>query len=190
LGQAAVLAGHSQPDHNSPTRRGVFILEALLCTTPNPPPDGVITVIPEDPTLTARQKMEKHRTSASCASCHGLFDPLGFALEHFDSIGKYRAMEGSLAIDATGTLDKVPFDGAAQLGAAFRGNARAMSCMMNSFYRNANGVADATADATQVAALTQTLATKNYVWRDLVAEFVVSDAFRSAPAAAATAGNQ
>src|SRR6185369_4218620 len=56
LGQAAVLAGHSQPDHNSPTRRGVFILEALLCTTPNPPPDGVITVIPEDPTLTARQK--------------------------------------------------------------------------------------------------------------------------------------
>jgi hypothetical protein len=190
LGQAAVLAGHSQADHNSPTRRGVFILEALLCTTPQNPPAGVITVVPDDPTLTARQRMEKHRTDASCRACHGLFDPLGFALEHFDSIGKYRATEGTLPIDATGTLDTVAFDGAAQLGTAFRGNERAMSCMMNSFYRNANGVPDATADATQVTALAQTLAAKNYVWRDLVAEFVVSDAFRSAPAAAATAGNQ
>ena len=189
LGQAAVLAGHSQPDHNSPTRRGVFISGTFLCQTPPPPPDGLITTLPTDSSLTARQKMELHRTSPSCKACHGLFDPLGFGLEHFDSIGKYRANEGGLTIDSTGTLDNVAFDGAAQLGAAFRQSARAMSCMMSNFYRNANGVEDATSDSAQIDALGKTLASKGYVWRDLVAEFVVSDAFRSAPAAV-TAGNQ
>lgn len=190
LGQAAVLAGHSQPDHNSPTRRGVFISGTFLCVTPPPPPNGVITILPDDPTKTARQKLDAHRTSDSCKGCHALFDPLGFGLEHFDSIGQYRATEGGLTIDATGTLDGVAYDGEAQMGAALRQSARAMTCMMNNFYRSANGRTDASADAAQIDRLTQTLAAKNYVWRDLVAEFVVSDAFRSAPAVPATAGNQ
>ena len=187
LGQAAVLAGHSQPDHNSPTRRGVFMLETFLCQTPQSPPAGVVQILPDNPALTSRQKMEQHRTSPSCASCHALFDPLGFGLEHFDSIGQYRATEGTLPIDSTGTLDGVAFDGEAQMGAAFRQSPTAMTCMMNNFYRNANGVLDASADSDQIDAITKTLGSKGYVWRDFLAEFVVSDAFRSAPA---TAENQ
>ncbi len=190
LGQAGVIAGHSQPDHNSPTRRGVFIAQTFLCRTPPNPPDGVITTIPLDPTKTERQRLDAHRTNESCKACHALFDPLGFGLEHLDSIGKYRATEHDLPIDATGTLDGVAFDGAAQMGAAFRQSANAMRCMMNNYYLAANGREDASTDAAQVDALGQTLAAKNYVWRDLVAEFVVSDAFRSAPAAPVTAGNQ
>ncbi|HEY5376285.1 MAG TPA: DUF1588 domain-containing protein [Polyangiaceae bacterium] len=186
LGQAAVIAGHSQPDHNSPTRRGVFLLETFLCQTPPNPPAGVITTLPTTDTMTTRQKMEQHRASPSCAACHALFDPLGFGLEHFDSIGQYRAMEGTLTIDATGTLDGIAFDGTSQMGAAFRQSSRAMTCMMNSFYRNANGVPDATADSKQIDALTQDLTAKGYVWRDLITDFIASDAFRSAPA---TAGN-
>jgi hypothetical protein len=190
LGQAAVLAGHSQPDHTSPTRRGVFISGTFLCLTPPPPPDGVITTLPDDPTKTARQKLDAHRTSESCKGCHALFDPLGFGLEHLDAIGQYRATEGGLTIDATGTIDAVPFDGGAQMGAAFRQSPKAMACMMSNFYRSANGRTDASADAALIDTLGQALAAKNYVWRDLVAEFVVSDAFRSAPAAPVTAGNQ
>jgi hypothetical protein len=190
LGQAAILAGHSQPDHNSPTRRGVFISETFLCLTPPPPPDGVVTELPNDPGMTTRQKLDLHRTSESCKGCHALFDPLGFGLEHFDSIGKYRATEDGLTIDATGTLDGVAFDGAAQLGAAFRQSPRAMNCMMSNFYRSANGRIDASLDSAQIESLTQSLASKGYVWRDLLAEFVVSEAFRSAPATPVTAGNQ
>lgn len=190
LGQAAVLAGHSQVDHNSPTRRGVFISETFLCQIPPPPPAGVVTVLPPDPTKTTRQELDLHRTSDSCKGCHALFDPLGFALEHFDSIGKYQAMEDGLAIDATGTLDGVAFDGLAQLGTTLRGNARAMTCMISQFYRSSNGVMDASADSAQIDALTQTLAAKGYIWRDLVTEFAASDAFRSAPAPAVTAGSQ
>lgn len=190
LGQAGVLAGHSQTDHTSPTRRGVFISSTFLCLTPPPPPDGVVTTLPDDPTKTQRQKLDAHRTSDSCKGCHALFDPLGFGLEHLDSIGQYRATENGLTIDATGAVDGISYDGAAQMGAALRQSATAMTCMMNNFYRSANGRVDYQADSAQIAALTQTLAAKAYVWRDLVAEFVVSDAFRSAPAAPVTAGNK
>ena len=189
LGQAAVLAGHSQADHNSPTRRGVFISKTFLCLTPSDPPDGVITMLPDDPTKTARQKLDAHRTMPSCKACHALFDPLGFGLEHFDTIGQYRATEGGLTIDATGALDGVAYDGAAQMGAAFRQNARALTCMVSNFYRSANGRVEAAPDS-EIASLAQTLASKGYVWRDLVSEFVASDAFRSAPATPVTAGNQ
>ena len=190
LGQAAVVAGHSQPSRTSPTRRGVFVSGTFLCLEPQPPPMGVLTTLPDDPTLTARQKLDQHRTNPSCAACHGIFDPFGFSMEHLDAIGKYRATEGTLTIDATGALDGVAFDGEAQFGAVLRQNPRAISCMMSNFYRNANGLAEDAADTAQIDALGQTLAAKGYVWRDLVAEFITSDAFRSAPAPAVTAGNQ
>jgi hypothetical protein len=115
-------------------------------------------------------------------------DPLGFALEHFDSIGQYRATEGGLTIDATGTLDGVPFDGEPDLGTVLRQSPRALTCMMSNYYRDANGRVDASADAAQIDALGRTLTSKDYVWRDLVAEFIASDAFRSAPAAPAGEG--
>jgi hypothetical protein len=191
LGQAAVVAAHSQPSYNSPTRRGVFILQNFLCLTPPPPPDFVPTLPPLDGTnMTTRQRLEQQVASSPCAECHALFDPLGFALEHLDAIGQYRATEGGLPIDATGTLDGVAFDGAAQLGAALRQNPRAMACMMSNFYRDANGRMDATADAAQIDSLAKTLTSKDYVWRELVAEFVTSDAFRSAPATPVASGNQ
>jgi hypothetical protein len=191
LGQAALLAGHSQPDRTSPTRRGVFILENFLCQGPPPPPADVNTTVPMvDPNLTTRQKLEQFTASPPCAECHALFDPLGFALEHFDSIGQYRATEDGLTIDATGTLDGVAFDGEAQLGAALRQNAHAMTCMMSNFYRDVNGRLDAAPDSALIDTLGQALTSKGYVWRELVAEFVASDAFRSAPVAPVTAGNQ
>jgi hypothetical protein len=190
LGQAGVIAAISQPTHNSPTRRGVFILQNLLCEPPPPPPPDVVATVPEfDPGMTTRQRMEQVVANAPCAGCHALFDPLGFALEHLDSIGQFRATEGGLPIDATGTLDGVAFDGAAQLGTALRENPRAIACLLRNYYRDANGRADAAADSAQIDALGQALSSNNYVWSDLVAQFVASDAFRSAPAAAVT-GNQ
>jgi Protein of unknown function (DUF1588)/Protein of unknown function (DUF1585) len=135
----------------------------------------------DDPSLTTRQRLEAWVSSESCQSCHQAFDPLGFGLEHFDAIGQYRAMEGELPIDASGTLDGVSFDGEAELATALRQNPRALACLVSSFYRDANGQKDAKADSALLDQLRATLAVKNYVWRDLVAEFVASDAFRSAP---------
>ena len=111
-----------------------------------------------------------------------MFDPLGMALEHFDPIGWYRETENGLAIDATGSVNGVAFDGGAQLGAALRQEPKVIACLMRHLYRNANGRAEDDQDLPQINGLVQSLAARNYVWRDLLADFVASDAFRSAPA--------
>jgi hypothetical protein len=117
-----------------------------------------------------------------CAGCHALFDPMGLAPEHFDPIGRYREKENGLAIDATGTLNNMPFDGGAQLGAVLKQDARATACLLRNFYRNANGRAEDDKDLAQIDVLNKALAARNYVWSGLVSDFVTSDAFRSAPA--------
>ncbi len=183
LGQAAVIAGQSQSDRTSPTRRGIFILEYLLCTAAPQPPGGVdLTVVPPDSTHTTRQNLEAHRVDVRCATCHSIFDPMGLALEHFDPIGRYREKENGLAIDATGTLSGMAFDGGAQLGAVLKQEPRATACMLRNFYRYANGRAEDDKDLAQIDVLVKALAARNYVWSGLVADFVASDAFRSAPA--------
>ena len=112
-----------------------------------------------------------------------LFDPLGLALEHFDSIGRYRETEDGLTIDATGELeDGTPFNGAAELGTALHGSAPATECLLRNFYRSVNGRDDDLQDKPQVDSMMTSLSSHGYVFRDLVADFVISDAFRSAPA--------
>ena len=124
LGQAAVLAGQSQADRTSPTRRGIFVLESLLCTTPPPPPAGVNTTIVVDPTLTSRQSWKMHRANPQCAGCHALFDPLGLALEHFDADRKVSGHRKRVAHRHHWNARGMNFDGAAQLGAVLRQDPR------------------------------------------------------------------
>jgi hypothetical protein len=191
MGQAAMLFAHGKPDHSSPTVRGLFMMQAFFCQTPEPFPGDVDTTLVNDPTLTTRQKLELHRTNPKCAGCHALFDPMGMALEHFDSIGRYRATEGGLTIDPSGTLeDGTAFNGAAELGTALRESAAVNECLLRHFYRDVNGRADDAYDQPQVAAMMASLSSRNYVFRDLVADFVASDAFRSAPALPITGESQ
>jgi hypothetical protein len=182
LGQAVLFAGQSHSDRNSPTRRGIFILESLLCTTPPSPPPGVNTTLTVDTTVTARQQLEAHRKDPKCANCHQLFDPLGFALEHFDAMGRYRATENGMAIDATGSVNGMAFDGEAQLGKVLRQDPRVIACLLRNLYRNANGRPEDDKDLEQIDSLVQSLAARDYVWNSFLADFVASDAFRSAPA--------
>jgi hypothetical protein len=183
MGQAGMLAAHSKPDHSSPTARGMFMLQAFLCTTPPPPPPGVITELVVDPKLTTRQRLELHRANPSCGGCHALFDPMGMALEHFDSIGRYRETEDGLTIDASGTLsvDGTAFNGAAELGTALRNSPEVTECLLRNFYRSVNGRDDDLYDQPQIDGMVASLSSRGYVFRDLVADFVTSEAFRSAP---------
>jgi hypothetical protein len=190
MGQAAVLTARSRPDQSSPTLRGLFMMQAFLCQTPEPPPGDVGPDPPFDPTLTTRQRIELATSDPSCADCHATFDPLGFALEHFDSIGRYRETENGLAIDANGTFeDGTRFNGARELGAALRGNATVTECLLRHFYRSVNGRADDAYDQPAVDGMVASLSARGYVFRDLVADFIVSDAFRSAPALPVTEQN-
>jgi len=189
LGQAGLIAAQSQADRTSPTRRGIFILESLLCITPPTPPQGVNTMLAVDKTLTTREILEAHRKDPTCANCHALFDPLGIAMEHFDPIGRYREQENGLPIDATGSVGGMSFDGVAQLGGVLRQDPRALSCLLSNFYRNANGRAEDDKDRDQIDSMGKSLAARNYVWKSFLTDFVASDAFRSAPALPVTTGS-
>ena len=97
----------SHTNRTSPVLRGNWILTNLLNSPPPPPPPGVppLDVSPVDgKPLTTRQQVERHRASAACASCHSRMDPLGFALENFDVLGRWRTKDAGGAIDPSGQL--------------------------------------------------------------------------------------
>ncbi|MEP6655118.1 MAG: DUF1588 domain-containing protein [Myxococcales bacterium] len=194
LGQAAVLAGQSESDRTSPTRRGLFVFQSLYCNPPPVVPMDVDTTVPPIDSAhpqTRRQQLEAHRMDPKCAGCHGLFDPFGYASEHFDALGQYRETENGLAIDTTGKIggNGASFDGVAQLGTVLRQDPKVITCLLRNLYRNANGRAEDGQDQDQIKGLVTSLAARNYVWRDFLADFVVSDAFRSAPALPVTTGS-
>jgi len=95
-----------------------------LLGTPPPPPPGNVPALEENTisnTLSMRERLAQHRANPACASCHDLMDPVGFALEHYDAIGRWRAFEEGLAVDASGGLpDGSVFDGVAGLEEGLR----------------------------------------------------------------------
>ena len=105
LGKGALLMVTSRADRTAPTLRGKWILENILGTPPPPPLPNVppIEASPEAP-RTLRERLERHRASATCAGCHKVMDPLGFALENFDAVGSWRTREAGLPLDASGQL--------------------------------------------------------------------------------------
>jgi hypothetical protein len=109
LGKGAVLMGTSYGNRTSPVLRGAWILETLSGTPPTSPPPGVEQFKenePGKPAATVRERLEQHRAQKSCNSCHGVIDPLGFALENYDVLGGWRNrdLDAGTLIDASGTL--------------------------------------------------------------------------------------
>jgi hypothetical protein len=105
LTQAGLMASLAREDRTSFIRRGKLVREGFLCTkVPDPPPgvDASEAMIPA--TADARERAMLHRTKPECASCHALFDPLGFAFESYDAIGKFRTMENNKVIDTTAEI--------------------------------------------------------------------------------------
>jgi hypothetical protein len=116
LGEGSMLTITSVATRTSPVSRGKWILENLLGAPPPQPPPGVEVNLDPDPKAekptTLRQRMEQHRRSPQCASCHRLMDPIGFSLENFDQVGTWREQEAGQPIDSTGQLaDGTPVKG-------------------------------------------------------------------------------
>src|SRR6185295_12873553 len=107
LGQGSVLTVTSYPNRTSPVERGKWILTNLLGVPPQPPPPNVPPLpdtSADGKVLSLRERMEKHRADPVCAGCHKAMDPIGFALESFDGIGRWRTTEEGAAINTSGTL--------------------------------------------------------------------------------------
>jgi hypothetical protein len=108
LTSAALLMLLSDPDRNNVPRRGNYVAASILGTPPPPPPPDVPaleeTKVPAEQKLTLRQRFELHRSKPECMSCHVKIDPLGFSLETYDAIGRWRETDEGLPIDAAGVL--------------------------------------------------------------------------------------
>lgn len=124
LGHGSILMATSSPTRTSPVVRGAWILDNILGTPPPQPPPGVERNLDGPVAATAeartvRGRLERHREDPSCAACHDIIDPLGFALENFDLVGRWRETDSGEAIDASGQLwDGTPVVGPAGLRAA------------------------------------------------------------------------
>ena len=120
LGHGSILTVTSYATRTSPVVRGKWLLENILDAPPPPPPPDVPSLPDRDadaqPT-SVRKRLEQHRSNPVCASCHAQMDPLGFALENFDAVGRWRTTtEANTPIDASGTLpDGTTFDGPVEL---------------------------------------------------------------------------
>jgi len=177
LGLAAVLIKQSNQPNTSPTARGKFVREALLCQSIPAPPPGVATELPESEpgaALSMRERLEVHRTDPQCAACHALTDPIGLGLEHFDALGRYRTEEAGRLIDAAGDLDGTAFSNARELSIAVAQHPDLGACFVTQLARYMTGLGNPGPAASELAL---SYATSPTSFEQLIQGMVVSNLF-------------
>ena len=180
LMQVSFVALHAHPGRSSPTIRGKALRELLLCQrVPDPPANVNFTIVQDtkNPTYkTARERLTAHRTNPACAGCHKLIDPMGLALENFDSAGGYRATENGAPIDASGELDGIKFADATGLGRAVHDNPATSSCLVNRLYSYAAGRVPSKGETEWMRYLDKSFAADGYRFDSLLRRIATSEA--------------
>jgi len=181
LGKGSILTITSQPNRTSPVVRGKWVLENLLGTPPPPPPPNV-PALPEGKDaerLTMRQRMEQHRANPACASCHKQMDPIGFAMENFDAIGKWRTTEAQTPIDVSGALpDGTKFQGATELQKIFLSRPELfVTTVTEKLLTYALGRGVEYYDEPAIRSIMRDAARNNYRWSALILGIVKSTPF-------------
>jgi hypothetical protein len=182
LGQGSILTVTSYADRTSVVLRGKWVLENLLGAPPPPPPPNVPPLKENKPGVkpaALRERMEEHRKNAVCASCHSRMDPLGFALEHFDAIGRWRDNDGGADINSTIALDGSTITSPKEFREALlgRGN-QFVSTVAEKLLGYALDRGVDYSDAPTIRQFTRDLAQNNYRWSSLVLDIVKSPPFQ------------
>ena len=198
LGQALFLASTAKPDESSPTARGLFIREQILCQHVPDPPAGVNTNLPPftpGKPQTNRDRMSEHVVNPGCASCHSLIDPIGFGFEKFDAVGgrrdKFTLMNQQgrradrdkpvkaweLEIDSSGFVAGVAnskFTSPAQLGAVLGQSAQCQECVAKQYFRYIAGRAETAADRPVIKKMTDDFRRSQFRFKELMMSLLLS----------------
>lgn len=184
LTQASVLTLTSNPNRTSPVKRGQWILQQVLGTPPPPPPPNV-EQLDESPqaeeSASLRERLELHRSNPECASCHSQMDPLGFALENFDAVGRWRTSDAGFEIDASGELlGGQSFEDAEELKQLLVSSAakKFTRCLVENMLTYALGRGLEPHDYCTVEAIRKRLKADGYRIQNMVFGIVESDAFQ------------
>ena len=184
LGQGSILTVTSVATRTSPVTRGRWILENLLGTPAPIPPPGIDTNLEKDPeevkNTSLRHRLEAHRKNPTCASCHKIMDPIGFALENFDLVGTWRDVDGKSPVDASGQLvDGTKLNGPADLRQALLSRSDAfVTNATEKLFTYALGRPVQYFDMPTVRAVVHSAAQNDYRFSSLVLGVVSSDAFQ------------
>jgi hypothetical protein len=181
LGHAAFLSMYAHPAGTSPTLRGKFVREHLLCQSIPAPPNDVSTELPPSSSKapTMRERLSQHMQEPRCAGCHRLMDPIGFGLEIFDGVGQFRTQENNTTIDAKTTLDDLgDFEGADGLGTLLRNQPAFSSCVVKNLVRHAWAHVESKSELPAIYDLNKRFEASSYKFQDLLVEVVTHESFR------------
>jgi cytochrome c553 len=183
LSQASVLTVSSYPTRTSVVIRGKYILNNILGSPPPPPPPDVpqLDEASVGATASLRQQMEKHRANAMCASCHTKMDGLGFGLENYDGIGRWRTLDGKFPVDATGALPNgQTFSTPSEMRGAMKSQLPQFArCVVEKMLTYSLGRGLGPYDRRTVDEITRKLEADGYPFQSLIFEIVHSLPFQS-----------
>lgn len=182
LTQPAVLSEHSKSNESFPIYRGKFVRVGLLCETLPSPPANVPAAPMVDATKTARERSAQHMSDPACSGCHQLIDPVGFTLENYDGIGRYRTMDNGKLVDASGSISgSVDMDGqyknGVELATKLATSMSAKQCLALQAYRWTFARMDRDGERAAVAGITEPLAAAGLDIRELMVAITKSDNF-------------
>ncbi len=205
LGHASFLTMTSKPEETSPTERGLFVREHFLCQIVPPPPPGVDTTLPtvmEDRPMSNRERLAVHLSNPSCAACHRLVDPIGFGLEQFDAIGRFREKQVTLVypvidkrknqgtrrigevveipVDTSANIVGLPnsnFTNAAEAGRVLADSPVCQRCVVKQYFRYAMNRAESAADQPAIDAIFERFRRSGFLFQELILGVVTSGPF-------------
>lgn len=202
VGQALFLALTSKPADTSPTARGLFVREQLLCQNIANPPPGVsanLEPVNESKPLTNRERLAMHASDPSCASCHSLLDPIGFGLEKFDAIGARREKAKlvfypldrkskqpprtvELGLDTSGRIAGIPgseFSSPRELGAVLARSPQCQECIVKQYFRYIAGRTESAPDRPMIHAVFEKFRDSGFRFREMIVELMAARQFPS-----------
>jgi hypothetical protein len=190
LTQAGLMSALASDITSAPVRRGVFVLDRVLCAPPPPPPPNAVAQPPPPGAkpVTTRERFEKQHVGPTCLGCHQRIDGIGFAFEHYDAAGRWRDSENGAPIDARGEIDDLgddvdgPLDGAVELSRKLATSASVRDCVAAHWLGYALGSAHDSIDACTLKPIVQRWQDAHLDLRELLVALVMSDAFRTRPA--------
>jgi hypothetical protein len=182
LMEPSFLTLTGSPDGSNPVKRGKAVYTKLMCGVLPPPPPNVPPAKPATAGGTTRQRFTEHDQNECAKGCHMLMDPIGYAFEHYDGIGRYRTMDNGQPVDSTGMINidgtSKPFADAVELTKILSTSDTVRGCFAKQWFRFAMGRPETDGDATSLASIAAAFATNQYDMRDLAPAIATSRSFR------------
>lgn len=180
LTSGAFLTMNAHPVETSPTLRGKYLRERVLCQPVPAPPDDVDLDLSGagGEAVTLRERLDQHRDDPACAGCHSFVDPPGYLFEHFDATGAYRTEALGRPIDSSGELDGVALADARSLAVLLRDSELIGPCMVKQLYRHAHSRLDTPAEAGSLEQIQAAFAASDHRFPALLRALVTHESFR------------